>query len=385
MLAALVGKPWAVAARVRQRIALDPRSTAFRGWQPRGTPAPPAAGLDPESDAVDCSPATVISWADRVVGGGRFMPEMAVLCRGLGRSFQGRAAVQDLDLEVPAGSVFGFLGPNGAGKTTTVRLLLGLLPPTAGSVSVFGLDPVREGSRVRAAAGVLLDQVGLYDRLTAWQNLEFAARVARFEPRERASRIESALRRVDLWDRRADHVSGFSKGMRQKLGLARALLADPRLLVLDEPTSGLDPVNIVMLRELLLSLVQEGGRTIFLCTHQLDEAQRICGLVGIIQGGRLAALGAPSDLGAGGPTVAVRLRCARLDEARAAALRLPAGAAFAGRTPEGEWRVTLREPDDVEALIAALVAADVGLRAVVPEQRSLEDVYLSIVGAREHV
>jgi len=315
--------------------------------------------------------------------GGWGLAEMAVVCRGLGRTFQGRAAVSDLNLEVPAGSVFGFLGPNGAGKTTTVRMMLGLLPPTAGSVRVLGQDPVAQGAQIRAVSGVVLDQVGLYDGLTAAQNLEFAARIARIGPADRASRIEAALRRVELWERRADHVSGFSKGMRQKLGLARALLAEPRLLVLDEPTSGLDPVNIVLLRDLLLSLAREGGRTIFLCTHHLDEAQRICDLVGIIQQGRLVALGTPQALGSGGPP-AVRLRCSRLDAAAAAALPLPPGAALAGRTPEGEWRVTLGAPEDVEQLIAALVAADAGLRSVVPEQRSLEDVYLAVVGGRVH-
>jgi len=307
----------------------------------------------------------------------------AVVCTGLGRTFQGRQAVADLDLMVPAGAVFGFLGPNGAGKTTTVRMMLGLLPPTSGSVRVMGLDPVREGTAVRAATGVVLDQVGLYERLTAWQNIEFAARVARVPAAERGARIEAALRRVELWDRRADRVSGFSKGMRQKLGVARALLAEPRLLVLDEPSSGLDPINIVMLRDLLLSLVQEGGRTIFLCTHHLDEAQRICSLVGIIQAGRLVALGAPSALGAGAQP-AVRVRCGRLEAEEIAALRLPPGAAFAGQTPDGEWRVTLQHPEDVEGVIAALVGAGAGVRSVIPEQRSLEDVYLSVVGGQVH-
>jgi len=302
--------------------------------------------------------------------------------RGLSRSFGGRSAVSDLDLEVPAGSVFGFLGPNGSGKTTTVRMMLGLLPPSAGTVRVLGLDPVRDGERVRATTGVLPDSVGLYDRLTAQQNMEFAARIAGMPASKRGESIDLALRRVELWDRRGDRVSGFSKGMRQKLGIARALLAEPSLLVLDEPTSGLDPVNIVMLRDLLLSLAQEGGRTIFMCTHHLDEAQRLCDLVGIIQGGRLAAVGAPHTLGAGGRP-AVRIRCSRLDAAGAAALTLPPGAKIGAQTPEGEWRVELQQPQDVEAVVAALVASGAGVQAVVPEQRSLEDVYLAVVGGQQ--
>jgi ABC-2 type transport system ATP-binding protein len=182
-----------------------------------------------------------------------------ISCRGLSRSFGQRTALSNLTLEVPAGSVFGFLGPNGSGKTTTVRLLLGILRPTAGEVRVFGLDPIVDGDRVRSQCGVVLDQVRLYERLTARQNLEFAARTARFPKSEISGRIDAALRRVELFDRRDDRVSGFSKGMRQKLGVARALLTEPHLLVLDEPTAGLDPENIVMLRELLLSLAQECG------------------------------------------------------------------------------------------------------------------------------
>jgi ABC-2 type transport system ATP-binding protein len=304
-----------------------------------------------------------------------------VVCRGLTRAFGSRLALDHLDLEVPTGSVFGFLGPNGAGKTTTVRLLLGILRPTAGEVRVLGLDPVRDGERLRSQCGVVLDQVGLYERLTAWQNLELAARIARIPPAERARRVEAALRRVDLWDRRSDRVSAYSKGMRQKLGVARALLAEPRLLILDEPTSGLDPENIVMLRELLLSLAQEGGRTIFLCTHLLDEAERLCDRVGILQAGRLRAVGSPTELAAGGRT-AVRLRLRGAPQDLPGRLSLPEGARLAP-AGEGEWRAELARAEDVEALVAALVGAGVGVRAVVPLGESLEEAYLRVVGGTE--
>ncbi len=301
----------------------------------------------------------------------------AVLCRGVTRRFNGRTAVADLDLEVDQGAVFGFLGPNGAGKTTTVRMLLGLLRPSSGSLEVLGLDPIAQGEPLRAQTGVLLDQVGLYDRLTASQNLDLFGRIARMAPAERRVKVEAALRRVDLWERRGDHVSGFSKGMRQKLGIARALLSDPRLLILDEPTSGLDPVNIKMLRDLLTSLAQEGGRTIFMCTHQLDEAQRLCSQVGIIRGGRLVAVGAPDTLEGGGGAPVVRVQCSRPAAATAAAL--PAGATLDGPDAEGWMRVTLAQASDVEELVKALVAVDAGVLAVVPQRRSLEDVYLSVV------
>jgi len=302
----------------------------------------------------------------------------AIECQRLSRAFGRRSAVDDLTFAVPTGSVFGFLGPNGAGKTTTVRLLLGMLSPTAGSVRVLGLDPIADGERVRAGCGVVLDQVGLYERLSARKNLEFAARVARLPRTEWPGRVDAALRRVDLWDRRDDRVSGFSKGMRQKLGVARALLAEPRLLILDEPTSGLDPENIVMLRELLLSLAQEGGRTIFLCTHLLAEAQRICTQVAILQRGRLLAVGAPDQIGRpSAPTVALRL--ARLAPDQVAAVALPAGASLEP-TGAGQWRARLARPDDIEAVVASLVAAGAGVRAVIPEEVTLEEAYLQVIG-----
>jgi ABC-type multidrug transport system ATPase subunit len=272
--------------------------------------------------------------------------------------------------------VFGFLGPNGAGKTTTVRLMLGILRPTRGEVRVLGLDPIADGERVRAQCGVVLDQVGLYERLTARQNLEFAARVARMPVSERDGRIDAALRRVDLLDRGDDRVSGFSKGMRQKLGVARALLTEPRLLVLDEPTAGLDPENIVMLRELLLSLAEEGGRTIFLCTHLLAEAQKLCDRVAILQRGQLLAVGEPGEIaGRKGPSV--RLRLARMTSA--IAVGLPAGLHMEALGGD-EWRCTLGQEEDVEKVVSALVNAGVGVRQVTPDTLSLEEAYLQVIG-----
>jgi ABC-2 type transport system ATP-binding protein len=300
----------------------------------------------------------------------------AIQCRSLSRSFGGRSAVSDLTFDVPTGSVLGFLGPNGAGKTTTVRLLLGILRPSAGAVRVLGLDPIADGERVRGQCGVVLDQVGLYERLSARKNLEFAARVAHMPVSERAGRVDAALRRVDLFDRRDDRVSGYSKGMRQKLGVARALLSEPRLLVLDEPTAGLDPENIVMLRELLLSLAQEGGRTIFLCTHLLAEAQRICTEVAILQHGRLLAVGEPSEI-AGHKGPSVRLRLSRVTPAAASAL--PAGAHLEPLDGD-EWRCAMAQDDDVEAVVAALVGAGVGVRQVTPDTLSLEEAYLKVIG-----
>lgn len=298
--------------------------------------------------------------------------------------FGARNAVSDLNLSVPRGSVFGFLGPNGAGKTTTVRMLVGMLRPSAGTIQVLGRDPRTEGTWIRSHAGVMLDNVGLYDRLSAEQNLEFAARVARLNPQEGRRRVEAQLKRVDLWDRRQDRVSGFSKGMRQKLGLARALIAEPELLILDEPTAGLDPSNIVMVRELLVSLAAESGRTIFLCTHLLAEAQRICDQVAIIQHGKILVIGDPQRLGAPGvPTV--RLTLTGVDSTAIPHLALPDPVRL---EPLGghDWRVVLgSSEEEIETVVRVLVEAGVGVRAVIPEQVSLEEEYLRLVGGDNHV
>lgn len=306
------------------------------------------------------------------------MDSQAVECHGLSRRFGTRAAVSGLEFNVPRGSVFGFLGPNGAGKTTTVRMMIGMLRPSEGSIRVLGLDPISEGELVRSRCGVMLDNVGLYDRLTARQNLNFAARIARLTQAEKRQRVEEAFHRVDLWDRRNDRVSGFSKGMRQKLGLARALIAEPEMLILDEPTAGLDPASIVMVRELLVSLAQESGRTIFLCTHLLAEAQRICDRVAIIQSGRLVAIGDPNKLGSQGiPNFRLTLSGCIPDKIRN--LVLP-GDAQLSSLGGNEWRVTVADPADIETIIATLVNAHIGVRAVVPEQVSLEEEYLRLVG-----
>ncbi|MFB5193137.1 ABC transporter ATP-binding protein [Alicyclobacillus fastidiosus] len=310
------------------------------------------------------------------------MDTQAVECQRLSRRFGARAAVSDLDLKVPRGAVFGFLGSNGAGKTTTVRMMVGMLRPSAGSVQVLGLDPISQGDQVRSRCGVMLDNVGLYDRLTARQNLQFAAKIARLGTSEGRERIDELLHRVDLWERRDDKASGFSKGMRQKLGLARALISEPEMLILDEPTAGLDPASIVMVRELLVSLAQESGRTIFLCTHLLAEAQRICDRVAIMQNGHLLAIGDPNQLGSQGlPTF--RLRLSGCDSELTKNLALPGGVQLS-LVNRDEWRVTVATSDDIEHIVAALVGARIGVRAVIPEQVSLEEEYLRLVGGDGH-
>lgn len=221
---------------------------------------------------------------------------MAIRTENLTRDFGTLRAVDGLTIDVPAGVVFGFLGPNGSGKTTTIRLLLGLVHPTGGRAEVLGHDVAREPGSVRQKSGVLLEHTGLYERMTAEDNLEFYGRIAGMASCERRSRARELLSQIGLWERRRDAVSRWSRGMKQKLAIARALFNRPRLVFLDEPTAGLDPVAAASLRDDLVELVRREGTTVFLTTHNLTEAEKLCGLVAVVRKGRLLAIGHPDQL-----------------------------------------------------------------------------------------
>jgi ABC-2 type transport system ATP-binding protein len=220
----------------------------------------------------------------------------AIQMSNLTRRFGDLVAVDHLTLEVPAGTVFGFLGPNGSGKTTTIRLLLGLLEANVGKAEVLGYDVARDAAEIRRLSGALLEHTGIYERMTAYDNLDFYARVNRVPKAERKIRIKELLSSVDLWDRRDDTAVDWSRGMKQKLAIARTLLHNPRLVFLDEPTAGLDPLAAAALREDILKLVRETGVTVFLTTHNLAEAEKICDRVAVIKQGKLLTVGSPDAL-----------------------------------------------------------------------------------------
>jgi ABC-2 type transport system ATP-binding protein len=224
------------------------------------------------------------------------MNQIAIRARGLTRQFSSVRALDDLTIEVPAGVVFGFLGPNGAGKTTTIRLLLGLIEPTSGSAEVLGFDTRTQSDEIRARCGALLEHSGLYERLSAEDNLRFYGRVARMSRNDLDQRIEELLTHMGLWDRRSEAVIKWSRGMKQKLAIARAVLHRPGLVFLDEPTAGLDPVAAAGLRKDLASLASQQGATIFLTTHNMAEAEKLCQLVAVIRQGKLLAVGNPAEL-----------------------------------------------------------------------------------------
>src|SRR5918993_782410 len=198
------------------------------------------------------------------------------------RSFDGVPAVENLSFEIPQGSLFTLLGPNGAGKTTTVRLLLGLIAPDSGTAKVAGYQLGQSNNALRSVCGLLTETPGFYDRVSAWENLNFFAQLYRIPETVREQRLREQLRAMTLWERRHDLVGTFSKGMKQKLAIIRAVFHEPKVIFLDEPTAGLDPEASLMVREMISKLKSE-GRTIVVCTHNLDEAQRLADIVGILR------------------------------------------------------------------------------------------------------
>src|SRR5215469_16043562 len=209
--------------------------------------------------------------------------ENAIITSGLTRTFGAIRAVNDLSITVPAGKIFGFLGTNGAGKTTTIYLLLGLLEPTTGQASVLGYDIRTQGAMIRELSGSLLEYNGLYEQLTASDNLDFYGRIWGMSTSARQARIDELLEMFGLKDRARDRVGTWSRGMKQKLAIARAMFHHPRLVFLDEPTDGLDPAAAASLRQDLAALVEREGMTIFLTTHNLAEAEQLCANVAILR------------------------------------------------------------------------------------------------------
>ncbi len=310
------------------------------------------------------------------------MTQTAIRIQGLIHRFDTVQALNGLSLEVPIGSIYGFLGPNGAGKTTTINILLGLLEPNDGSVEVLGLDPRTHGSEIRGRTGALLEHSGVYEQLTVEDNLEFFGRAWEIPDGLRRSRSQDLLTQMDLWDRRKDRAGTLSKGMRQKLALARVRLHQPELILLDEPTAGLDVISAAAIREDLMNLAKKEGRTVFLATHNMTEAQTLCDQVAVIRSGELIATGHPDDLRAkaGKPCLQVF------------------GHGFSGRTisqltarPEvhraeirdGHITIELNPDQDAAPLITFLVGEGVQVEEVRRGEASLEEVFLTLMEEEE--
>jgi ABC-type multidrug transport system ATPase subunit len=302
------------------------------------------------------------------------MTDTIVRTDGLSKRYGDRLAVDSVSLTVRRGEVYGFLGPNGAGKTTTLRMVLGLVRPTSGRAVVLGDAP---GSPpVVARVGALVEGPGFYPYLSGRDNLRVMARYQRVDDRA----VDAVLDRVDLRSRGGDRYSRYSLGMKQRLGVAAALLGDPDLLVLDEPTNGLDPAGMADMRALLVD-VAAGGQTVVLSSHLLAEVQEVCDRVGVIAGGRLLAEGTVAELR--GDT-AVQLRARPLDRALSVAMRVSGDDAVeivrGGAHDEEEALRLHAGPDLVPRLTRELVAEGVDVLEVRNVERSLEEVFLAMTG-----
>ena len=306
------------------------------------------------------------------------MNEIAIRTENLTRTFGTVRAVDGLTIEVPAGIILGFLGPNAAGKTTTIRLLLGLLEPTSGRAEVLGFDTRTQADEIRQRTGALLEHPGLYERLSAEDNLEFYGRVCRLPSTERRARIKELLTHLDLWERRKEIVRTWSRGMKQKLAMARTLLHRPSLIFLDEPTAGLDPVAATALREDLITLATRENVTVFLTTHNLAEAEKLCGKVGVIRQGKLLVVGHPDELRArsGAPRAEVIGR--GFNEEVLALLRARPEVAAADLQNE-RLLIDLRGEVDIAPLVSLMVSAGVEVEEVRKGKASLEEVFLTLM------
>ncbi len=308
------------------------------------------------------------------------MADSVISLEQLDKSLGDRQILKNVTLSVMRGDIFGYLGPNGAGKTTTIRIILGLMRATSGTVSVLGKEVLED--KTRCNIGFVLEADGLYDNMTAFANMMYYARL--YGADKPAEKIGAALKLVGLADRADDKVASYSKGMRQRLALARALAPDPELLVLDEPTAGVDPTGQIDIRELMLDLVHKRAKTILLSSHNLDEVQRICNRIALIHKGEIRLYGEKDklqrEMGHGG---------VQIETVEPVAPRI---IAELGKLPgfkvgeqEGTLLTLLRSQGaDVPSAVTLLASLGVRIESVKKQEASLEEMYTTIVREAEH-
>lgn len=321
----------------------------------------------------------------------------AIETDGLAKTFAKAEALKGIDVRIPAGTIFGFLGPNGAGKTTTVRLLTGVLKPSGGQARVLGLDAAADSTEVRRRIGVLTETAGNYERLAARDNLVIFGQLYGLKKVAAVERAGELLKFFGLEERAMERVETFSTGMKKRLLLARALIHEPEVLFLDEPTSGLDPEAAHHVLELIKGLCVERRRTVFICTHNLDEAQRLCDTVAVIDAGRVLAQGTLKELEEklwSRAEVVVELEEVNARVAGAVSNFAAEGRGIetaAGREAGGSegvaaaaaaaniLRIPLRSHEQIPDLVAEIVRAGGRIRAVQPVKHSLEEIYMKLM------
>lgn len=303
----------------------------------------------------------------------------------LTRKFGNLTAVDNLNLHIEKGEVFGFLGPNGAGKTTTIRMLACLISPTSGTATVAGINIQENPLKVRQSVGILTENPSLYERLTAYENMDFFAQAYGIDdPIERQKRIQELLEFFHLWERRNDKTAGFSKGMKQKLAIVRAIVHRPPVLFLDEPTAGLDPESAKEIRDMMAELSQREKCTILLSTHHLEDAEKLCKRVLIMNKGRCLLIGSPDELRqkiGQKPVIEVALK--QVSPKILTALKVKR---VVEEVTEQENRLLITVKDAnaaVPDIVRAIVAADGDILSVNALRPSLEDVYLKLIKGGE--
>jgi len=294
--------------------------------------------------------------------------ENAIVVTNLSKEFDQHKAVDQVSFTLSEGEIFGFLGPNGAGKTTTIKLLNGMVTPTYGSMSVFGVDPTAQPEQIHQVAGVLTEHAQMYNDLTGLENLMFYGAIFDLGKEESKVRALELLEKLDLTYAKDRVLSGYSTGMRQRLSLARALIHKPKLLFLDEPTSGLDPESAKTVNQLIKDLAKEQGTTIFLCTHQLRYAQEVCTSYGLIDKGVMFAQGTLD---------ALRAKVFSGYKLTIKADKTPVGVDFK-RKGEGVFEMEVQEEQEIAQIVAGIVNAGGNVFHVSTEQLSLEEIYFAL-------
>ncbi len=300
---------------------------------------------------------------------------------GISKRFGTLTALDKLSFRVEPGEIFGLLGPNGSGKTTTVRVLSCLISPSEGSASVAGIDIAKEPLRVREAVGVLTENPGIYERLTALENMEFFAEAYGLKDQaKRAARVRELLEFFDLWDRRSDKAGTYSRGMRQKLAIAKAVVHSPQVVFLDEPSSGLDPKAAKDIRDLMEKMSRQERHTIVLCTHNLEEAERLCNRIMIIRRGVALAIGSIGDLQKklhGAPELEVSLEA--IDETLLAKVSKTKGVKAVRAEGPTSLIFDLDKPEaETPDVVKVLVQAGGRVKSVNILKPTLEDAYLEL-------
>ena len=307
----------------------------------------------------------------------------AVDVYGLKRSYGKFEALKGITFSVPTGSIFGFLGPNGAGKTTTLYILSGLLLSHSGNVSVLGLDPAKQGDQLRSKIGCLLEEPGVYDTLTCTQNLQFHGRAQRMDEKTLKNKITESIDFFELSEFKNKKAATLSKGMRQKLALARAMLADPEILFLDEPTANLDPQSSVHFRDLIVKLAKQKGTTVFLNTHRLDEAQKICDHVTIINSGQVLESGSLEEIQNRESGLRVRIKSPDFVSKQMEELLT---IKTKGITKSNDIVIIqVDKLDSIPDIVAGLVAKGIRIFEVRPDKLSLEEIFMGLVEGENHV